>query len=304
MLNATDRLTVVFIALLMILSLVFFSSLPSGAWIMLRFVLLLIALFSIAAYDHHRTTGKVAFAFHALLPALIVPVLFDSLGDLIPWIRQRSYDGPLIMIDHALFLGHHPTVLLERIIHPALTTVLQIAYISYYPMAIVLGTVLLSRGRRTKFAEAVFGIVLCYYLSYIGYLLIPAVGPRFTLAPLQTADLQASPLVVVIQETLNRLENTKTDAFPSGHTAIALMTLYYAVTTREKVLAALLLPFVTGLVFSTVYLRYHYVIDVLAGAGLAGLTIWIAPKLFLLFSRTSGQARDQLHDPAGSERDR
>jgi membrane-associated phospholipid phosphatase len=302
-LNATDRITVLFIILLLCLSLAFSDALPSGVWIVLRFLLLLVAVICVAAYDHHRP-GNTAFALHALLPVLIIPVLFDSLGDLIPWMRHRLYDSELIMIDRALFFGHHPTVLLERFIHPALTTVLQFAYISYYPMAALLGVVLLSRGKRPELSGAVFGIVLCYYLSYIGYLLIPAVGPRYTLAPLQTADLQASSLVIAIQETLNRLENTKTDAFPSGHTAIALMTLYYAVTTKEKALTALLIPFVTGLVVSTVYLRYHYVIDVLAGAVLAGLTIYLAPRLLPLFSRTSGHAGDQFHDPAGRERDR
>jgi len=36
---------------------------------------------------------------------------------------------------------------------------------------------------------------------------------------------------------------------------------------------------VTGLVISTVYLRYHYVIDVIAGIALTGLTIVLAPGL-------------------------
>jgi membrane-associated phospholipid phosphatase len=297
-LNATDRLSLLFIVALMILCLMFLPSLPHGGWLLFRFGLLLIALFSVALYAGHQHSSRSVFYLHALLPVIIVPVLFDSLGDMIPWLWSRTFDNVLIAIDRALFFGHDPTVLFERFIRPQLTTVLQFAYISYYPMAAVLGIVLLSRGKVTEFNEAVFGIILCYYLSYVGYLLVPAVGPRYTLAHLQTADLQASPLVIAIQETLNRLENTKTDAFPSGHTAIALMTLYYALLMKEKVMTAVLIPVVTGLVVSTVYLRYHYVIDVLAGFVLAGLTVWIAPKLSPWFSRPSRQKRGQFHDRA------
>ena len=51
--------------------------------------------------------------------------------------------------------------------------------------------------------------------------LVAAFGPRFTLGHLQTGDLQLSPLIAAIQETLNTLEKNKTDAFPSGHTYLA-----------------------------------------------------------------------------------
>jgi membrane-associated phospholipid phosphatase len=220
---------------------------------------------------------------------LIIPVIFDSLGDLIPWIRHRFFDDVLIRIDYNLFGGRHPTVMLEWFIHPLLTTILQFAYISYYPMAVVLGVVLFMKKKRKEFDETIFGIILCFYLSYLGYLLVPAVGPRFTLVQLQTRDLQAGPLVVAIQETLNALENTKTDAFPSGHTAVALMTLYYAWKTREKTLTVLLLPTVLGLILSTVYLRYHYVIDVVAGVLLAAFTIYLAPRAYKRLSSSSDE---------------
>ena len=113
-----------------------------------------------------------------------------------------------------------------------------------------------------------------------------------------TNGLAASPLVVAIQETLNALENTKTDAFPSGHTAVALMTLYYAGKFRERVLVALLIPAIAGLIVSTVYLRYHYVIDVSAGIALTALTVYLAPPVRALLSRAAGQPRDQLHHPS------
>ena len=58
------------------------------------------------------------------------------------------------------------------------------------------------------------------------------------------------------------------DAFPSGHAAVALVVQWYAFRYfRHR--AVWLLPLTTALIFSTVYLAYHYAVDVLAGAGLA-----------------------------------
>lgn len=285
-LNPADRISLLFIVILLCLTITYCAAIPHCGWLVCRFSLLAAAIIS-AAVAASRKPSKQVSLLHALLPVFVVPVVFDSMGDIIPWVRERRYDEILIQMDYALFFNNHPTLLAEHFINSSLTTVLQFAYISYYPMAIVLGIVFLIKGKRAEFDEAVFGILLCFYLSYVGYFLVPAVGPRFTLSHLQTMDLQASPLVMSIQETLNRLENTKTDAFPSGHTAIALMTLYYALKKKEKVLTAVLMPTIAGLIASTVYLRYHYVVDVLAGIALTGFTIWLSPKVYPFFLRRS-----------------
>jgi membrane-associated phospholipid phosphatase len=73
------------------------------------------------------------------------------------------------------------------------------------------------------------------------------------------------------------------------------MSLYYAWKCRERKLFGVLLPVVTALIFSTVYLRYHYVIDVIAGIALTVLTIFLAPKLRTGLSRTTGHPDDQRH---------
>jgi len=297
-LKPVDLLSLAFIAFLLAVTLASVSRLPHAGWLVVRLLALACTVAISARYTARSGATSRLRTVHAFLPVLIVPILFDSMGYIIPWVRPRTIDDLLIKADLLLFGGHHPTVLLERFVHPLLTSVLQFAYISYYPMAIVLGGVLWMKKKETAFHEAIFGIILCFYLSYLGYLLFPAVGPRFTLAYLQTRDLAAGPLVMAIQETLNTLENTKTDAFPSGHTAVALITLYYAWKLKERVLAALLLPAVTGLILSTVYLRYHYVIDVIAGFALTVLTVYLAPPLYGRFLRASGQARDQFHRPA------
>ncbi len=281
-----DIVSIVFIGLLASLTAVFHLNIPHWHWLLLRYVLLIITLSATAWYVGTSHTWRPAGYLHIFLPVLIVPVVFDSLGDLIPWIRPHLMDDILIKIDHAIF-GVHPTVWLERFVHPVVTVILQIAYITYYPMAIVLGIVLVSKGRMKEFDEAVFGIILCFYLSYIGYILVPALGPRFALAHAQTRGLDAGAFVLAIQDTLNALENTKTDAFPSGHTAIALMTLYYAWKFNEKTLTILLVPTVSLLIISTVYLRYHYVIDVIAGVLLTAGTIPLTSMLYRKTLRSS-----------------
>jgi membrane-associated phospholipid phosphatase len=285
-LKPVDVLSLSAIAALSAVAVAFSRSLPAWDWLIVRYFLLAFGIVSIALNARRSHTFKSVRILHAFLPILIIPVIFDSLGDIIPWIRSRYFDDVLISIDYRLF-GVHPTVWMERFIHPALTDVLQIAYSSYYFIPISLGIFLYARNKRQNFDEAVFGIVLCFYLSYIGYMLLPAIGPRFTLNHMQTIDFHASPTAVAIQNILNRLENTKTDAFPSGHTAVALMTLYYALKFREKALFGILLPLVSALVVSTVYLRYHYVIDVVAGVLLTSFTIYLAPCIYkLLLSST------------------
>jgi membrane-associated phospholipid phosphatase len=289
-LKPVDLLSLSLIALLSVVAVVFNRSLPSWGWLVARYSLLALVIVSVAFYAFRSETGTLALFVHAFLPVIIIPIIFDSLGDLIPLIWPRFLDDILIHIDHRLF-GVNPTVWMERFIHPMLTNLLQLAYISYYFIPISLGIVLAVRKKQKNFDEAVFGIVLCFYLSYIGYLLFPAIGPRFTLDYLQTTGFEASPMALAIQNALNRLENTKTDAFPSGHTAVALMTLYYAWKSREKVLFWILLPVVSGLIISTVYLRYHYVIDVIAGVLLSAFTIYLAPRMYKALSPSSDQSQ-------------
>jgi membrane-associated phospholipid phosphatase len=220
---------------------------------------------------------------HAFYPLIFIPIIFDSFADLLPWVSAGEWDSLLIRLDLAL-LGTHPTVWLERLSHPVLTEVLTWAYASYYFLPAILAVTIYRRGKTEDFDRAVFGLVLCFYLSYIGYFLVPAVGPRFTLAHLQTIDLPGVFLADTIRDTLNVLERFKQDAFPSGHTAIVLLVLFYA-WRFVRGLFWIFLPMVVALIFSTVYLRYHYVVDVLAGILLAAVCPVLERATFSLWDR-------------------
>lgn len=277
-LRPSDLLTLAFLTLLSCMTVI--SAAVNPAWLKLlaTYGVLAVSTVAVAAYRTRVSPAKKGFYLSVGIMVVAVSLVFNSLGTLIASIHATTIDPFLISVDHWLF-GVHPTVWMESFISPSLSAALQFAYISYYFIPLSLGIVLIARGRLREFEEVLFGILLCFYLSYAGYLLFPAIGPRFTLGHLQTGDLQLTPLIAAIQEALNNLEKNKTDAFPSGHTAVSVMSLYYAWSLRERKLFAVLVPTVTALLVSTVYLRYHYVIDVIAGVALTPLTIALAPGL-------------------------
>jgi membrane-associated phospholipid phosphatase len=289
-LNPSDRLTLFFIVLLTVVILLNVSCFPSWQHLIFTYSLLALVILVLAALDRMTPGSRLSGFLHAFIPIICVVIIFNSLGDIIPFIRRQYYDEVLIRIDHLLFAAH-PTVWMERFNNTWFTALFQIAYISYYGMPIAVCTLLFIKDEQEEFETAAFTIILCFYLSYLGYLLFPAVGPRFTLNHLQTTDLQSGPMTLWIRQTLDSLEHNKTDAFPSGHTAVALVSLFYAWKYRQKALFRVLVPAVAALIVSTVYLRYHYVIDVIAGMLLAVLTIFISPWMHRLFSGAPHQSR-------------
>ena len=283
MFKPADLLSLYFIALLGIVTILFIPSIELWSKLLITYFLLAVVIVSTAMYGATSRAGKRSSYLSPALYVVIILVIFNSLGDIIPSVRQRTFDDILIRIDFVLF-GVHPTVWMEKMINPTLTALFQIAYSSYYFIPLSLGAVLIVKERDRELDECLFGIVLCFYLSYVGYLLMPAIGPRFTLDHLQTSGLDAGPVTQTIRNILNRLEHNKTDAFPSGHTAVALLALFYAFKYKETILFRILLPMVAALIYSTVYLRYHYVIDVFAGVMLTALTILISPRAYRFLS--------------------
>jgi membrane-associated phospholipid phosphatase len=57
------------------------------------------------------------------------------------------------------------------------------------------------------------------------------------------------------------------------------MVLYLAYRYK-KFLFYVFFPIICGLILSTVYLRYHYVIDLPAGVGFATASLVIAPRFY------------------------
>ena len=228
---------------------------------------------------------RLASFLHGWYPVAMITLCFKDLSYLIPRIHPRDFDAALAAIDYRAF-GAHPTVWLERFMWPPLTELLQICYPTYYLLPIILGAVIWRSRDREGFRFWVFVVVYGFYLSYLGYIAVPAIGPRFLpeILEAQTKPLTGLMFFQTVRDALDRAEGLTRDCFPSGHTEMTLLALYYARQFHRKTFL-IFLPLGVAIIVSTVYLRYHYVVDVAAGALLAGAVILSAPKVFSALER-------------------
>lgn len=211
------------------------------------------------------------------LPFGFCIAIYTNLHDLIHFVNPRDQDRTLLAVEQWLF-GGQPVVWLERFISNDLTNLLTVCYSLFFFYAPLLALDLYLRKRYQQFREFLTSVILCFFLGYFGYILVPAVGPRYTLADQFSRDLSGSTIAERLRETIDVLESTRRDCFPSLHTAVSLLTLSFA-WRFEKWFFVLFFPFAVGLFFSTVYLRYHYLVDILAGGLLALFCFWTGPRL-------------------------
>ena len=273
------------LAVLVAVTLLVWRRLANPGEILLRYALMgalvAVAVFLAQRIERLPKALRVAVDFY---PAAFIPFVFESLGPLIAAAREPR-DDLLIAIDRALF-GGDVTVMLERYVTPLWATFFYVAYSTYYFLPIVLGGFLWHASAESA-RRFIFTLTVAFYVSYAGDFTIPAFGPRTAQAELYTVPLATTSVARAIDRTINELEHTKLDVFPSGHTMITVVVLIVAWRHARRVFWWLL-PVAALLIFSTVYCRYHYVIDVIAGIVLAFVTTPLGERLYDSLARRSG----------------
>ena len=276
-----DIISILFVSFLLVITLFFYSILPKPKYLISLYTILLIVQFILIKIK--KNNGILNFIYNLGFPTVCILLVFDSLEWIVHYVNPKDIDPLLIKLDYLLF-GNHPTVMLERFMNPLLTDILQVAYSTYYFLPIGLGIILLMKKNEENFNKSLFLILLCFYLSYLGYILFPALGPRFYLKEIQTIELQGYLIAEPLINLLNRLEGIKRDAFPSGHTGITILVLYLSWKYSRRFFW-ITLPVISALIFATVYCRYHYVVDVIAGFILFIITIILGEWYYKWWSK-------------------
>jgi membrane-associated phospholipid phosphatase len=230
------------------------------------------------------TASAVARILADWLPAILCIVVYENLHDVARLVHSDTYDARLARIDLWMF-GTQPTIWLQRLVSPWFTDVMAFAYGSYFFTPTILATLLYVRRQTADFRLFMLLVITAMYAGFVGYLLVPAIGPLYYLR-----DAYTNPVVLkgiwlhqATAAVMNEYRAINTDCFPSLHTAASTITLVWAWRVRDRIwcgraLAWVYLVLMVALWFSTVYLRYHWVIDVLAGWALAAAILVFVPR--------------------------
>jgi len=258
----------------------------------LHFVVLLgimAALFVAAAvWGRHSDLGRVA---HAFLPLPMVVTIFNVAGPLIGVLNPTRWDDTMASLDAAWFgplvpaWGH----LLGR--PNWLTDGASLFYVSYYFIPFGMCIALWVQHRWKDFDDLGFVLITTLLLSYVGYFLVPTTGPRVP-TEMELQMLGGGTFSARVRDFLRAAEVNQLDAFPSGHTALSLVYLGYGwrLFPSWKIRVPLAVS-VVGIIFATVYLSLHYLVDLLAGAILAAAVPFAVIALRGVFG-SGGTAQD------------
>jgi membrane-associated phospholipid phosphatase len=140
---------------------------------------------------------------------------------------------------------------------------------TYFIYLLLLPAILYVRGERRAFWTVMVSTAIAHYSVYVISILLPVESPYNSLAALNTHALPGGYCTALI-DLIERYARVHGAAFPSAHVAGSMVALFQSWRYRRWLFWACA-PFFVSMCVATVYGRYHYVADVLAGLAVAAL---------------------------------
>lgn len=244
-------------------------------------------VFSFLAVYQISSRSKTLKFLRSYLHIPLYGIIFSAFQVFVHILNPTDYDTLLLKWDYSMF-GFDITRWFEPYVSKTITEILTLSYFSYYVFPTLTFVLLYFSKDTAAFANArnyLLAIVIGWYGAFIFYLLLPAAGPDIAFPENYTVPLQGlSPLTNTYLENLAKYlkESFVRNTFPSMHFAIILITNYFAYRYRNKYFWFVTLPVGTLLAIATVYLRQHYLIDLVGSLPVAALSIYLAGKFMKL----------------------
>ncbi|USL96044.1 phosphatase PAP2 family protein [Riemerella anatipestifer] len=188
-------------------------------------------------------------------------------------------DSWLVEIDHLLF-GFQPSLEFSKVFdYPWFSELMFLGYFFYYLMPlIVIGMLFKYKPHLLEFFGSL--LITAFVIYYTIFIFVPAEGPQFYF-PYPSNTVEAYGLFGMAVKQIQLMGEAPTAAFPSSHVGVSVVVLIWLFKHYRK-LFFLILPFTFILVFSTVYIKAHYAVDVLAG-GVTGVLVYLLSSSITLF---------------------
>jgi hypothetical protein len=200
-------------------------------------------------------------------------ISFYAMGNAIPLLGIPPVDNLLICWDQVL-VGTTPSVAWEPYLRPWLEDVAMAGYLFFF-YYLIAGPGEYCIQNLRLFRKCIVGLFIMYGVAFMGYTVLPAAGPHIALT--FKTPLHGPWLLDWTMTTVN-LGSNGMDAFPSVHLAASLYLLLFDWKHWRRRFWWVLLPCLL-LWFSTLYLRFHYLVDLLAAAVLA-VASWAMAEMY------------------------
>lgn len=252
------------------------------------------------------------------LPFIALLSTYENALRLIGRVRSSLYDPEMFRLDEIIFRGHLD-VWFQRIVSAKLTEAFAFFYNGLYLFPIVVGMTLYLQWRHREFRSFLLAFVVAGWVGYLGYLLVPVIGPRYFYPELYSVPLYASKVSASMRDAaiqsaseagmrfLALAEQVSDRAayggqyprncFPSLHTAWGVVVLICSYRYTRPLFYILVIPLL-WMIAATSYLRFHYLVDVLAGVLLAIMMVAMMPRIDHFWARLYARARGLPEPPS------
>jgi membrane-associated phospholipid phosphatase len=249
--------------------------------------------------------SRLAVVAAGLATFYVAYVAYRNLKSFLPFLRGHLSDATLVRTDTFFGFGHQPGNLLQELLGTGIAAdVLSWVYIfflTFVPFSLAAALVWSTKlARGAWYATA---LSFNWIIGTVSYYAVPSLGPIYV-ERFRFADLPSTP-VSDLQNALwnNRLEVLAgPHATQSVHGIAAFASLHVSIVFTAALVAHLVgLPrvvrgalwvFLTLTVLATIYFGWHYVVDVLGGFVVGGLSVWLAS---LAIGRRNGPDDVALH---------
>ncbi len=172
-----------------------------------------------------------------------------------------------------------PLVAVQKLYTPALNEWMFFVYVFYIVIYPALGAYIFFRRGEAANEDYLYQLGLVNLACSIGFVLFPVASPmHWEKVRVQLTEPLTARFFGAIGEWIRTEVHTPGGSVPSPHCAVATV-MWFMSRKYTKRGALWLAPIILSLYVSTVYLRYHYVLDAVAGVAAGLLVIAVAPVL-------------------------
>ena len=212
-----------------------------------------------------------ALLYRSAITATLLASFFQ-LREILPAVSPWADDARIYAFDLHVF-GFEPSVWLDRFVSPSTTEWFAFFYFFYFLVLTlhVLPMLFWERDDEVLSRFAV-GILLVFLPAHLLYMIVPGWGPYWYLKGTFQHELQGGTFWQLVREAVDA-GGAQKDIFPSLHTAVPTFLAIFSFRHRAlipfKFTWPIVAAFATQIIGATMFLRWHYLVDVVAGLILA-----------------------------------